>query len=328
MSKRFDLSLLSTYRRELMGFSAIGILMCHAYGNNVHLDTPFYQILSLGSLGTPMFFLLSGLGIYYSLNKNKETTFRWIINRLIKLFVPYSVVILPFFIYDAIIRDLSVVDFLLRFSTIGYWMGKGGAWFVAFLVPLYLVSPLWHKIMSKTHYKLLFTLLIIVFMIVLGHLIPSYSVAIHKGMFFFVGYYLATYTMISNKYRISYFWIYVVSGILIIASRVFPSLFYLPWFWPLLFPCMTMVCDICKIPWLHPLKNIQSFMGGICYESYLTNVSLPAVIPAFSLFVGNVDIAGGGYLRYLLIVVTGILLSYYLNKVNKHLLSLIFITSK
>ena len=38
--------------------------------------------------------------------------------------------------------------------------------------------------------------------------------------------------------------------------------------------------------------------------------------------------SGGGYLRYLLIVVTGILLSYYLNKVNKHLLSLIFITSK
>ena len=68
--------------------------------------------------------------------------------------------------------------------------------------------------------------------------------------------------------------------------------------------------------------------GGVCYESYLTNVSLPAVIPAFSLFVGNVDIAFGGYLRYLLIVVIGILLSYYLNKVNKHLLSLIFVTSK
>ena len=41
-------------------------------------------------------------------------------------------------------------------------------------------------------------------------------------------------------------------------------------------------------------------MGGICYESYLTNVSLPAVIPAFSLFVGNVDIAGGGVFEILI----------------------------
>lgn len=324
MRKHFDLALLSEYRKELMGFSAIGILMCHAYGNNVHLVTPFYQILSLGSLGTPMFFLLSGLGIYYSLNKNKDTTFRWIINRLIKLFVPYTVVILPFYIYDAIIRDLSVVDFLLRFSTIGYWMGKGGAWFVAFLVPLYLVSPFWHKIMSNTNNKFLVTMGVVIFMVVLGHIIPSYSVAIHKGMFFFIGYYLASYTMVPNKYTINYLWIFLVSGLFIIVSRVFPSLFSLPWFWPLLFPCMTMVCDICKNPHLRSFKNIQAFMGGICYESYLTNVSLPAVIPAFSLFIGNVNIMGGGYLRYLLIVMIGIILSCCLNKVNKYLLSAIF----
>ena len=67
---KIDLSLLSKYRTELMGFSAIGILMCHACGNDVAMPIVLYQICSLGQLGVSIFFLLSGMGMYYSLMKN------------------------------------------------------------------------------------------------------------------------------------------------------------------------------------------------------------------------------------------------------------------
>lgn len=67
-----DLSLLSKYRTELMGFSAIGIIMCHACGNNVAMPSILWQICSLGQLGVPIFFLLSGLGMYYSLLKTER----------------------------------------------------------------------------------------------------------------------------------------------------------------------------------------------------------------------------------------------------------------
>ena len=67
-----DLSLLSKYRTELMGFSAIGILMCHATGNNVAMPSVLWQICSLGQIGVSIFFLLSGMGMYYSLLKTER----------------------------------------------------------------------------------------------------------------------------------------------------------------------------------------------------------------------------------------------------------------
>lgn len=64
-----NLALLSKYRQELMGFSAVGIIMCHACGNNVAMPTILWQICSLGQIGVSMFFFLSGMGMYYSLCK-------------------------------------------------------------------------------------------------------------------------------------------------------------------------------------------------------------------------------------------------------------------
>lgn len=69
---KIDLSLLSKYRTELMGFSAIGILMCHACGNHVAMPSIIFQICSLGQLGVSIFFLLSGMGMYYSLQKTEQ----------------------------------------------------------------------------------------------------------------------------------------------------------------------------------------------------------------------------------------------------------------
>ena len=54
-----------------MGFSAVGIIMCHACGNNVAMPTILWQICSLGQIGVSMFFFLSGMGMYYSLCKKR-----------------------------------------------------------------------------------------------------------------------------------------------------------------------------------------------------------------------------------------------------------------
>ena len=65
------LSLLSKYRQDLMGFSANGIIMCYACGNDVAMPTILWQICSLGQIGVSMFFFLSGMGMYYSLCKKQ-----------------------------------------------------------------------------------------------------------------------------------------------------------------------------------------------------------------------------------------------------------------
>ena len=54
---KIDLSLLSKYRTELMGFSSTSILMCHDCGNNVAMTNFLYPICSLGQLGVSVFIL-------------------------------------------------------------------------------------------------------------------------------------------------------------------------------------------------------------------------------------------------------------------------------
>lgn len=67
MGRRFNLSLLSTYRKELMGVSAIAVILCHANGRGVLLPPILQHVFDFGNLGVDVFLLLSGIGMYFSL---------------------------------------------------------------------------------------------------------------------------------------------------------------------------------------------------------------------------------------------------------------------
>lgn len=70
MKKNIELNRLSKYRKELMGFSALLILVCHAYA---YIDLPplLGYVLSIGNIGVDCFLFLSGMGLWYSLSKFK-----------------------------------------------------------------------------------------------------------------------------------------------------------------------------------------------------------------------------------------------------------------
>lgn len=61
---------LSKYRRELMGFSALMIFVCHAYAY-IELLSVLGYALSIGNIGVDCFLFLSGLGMWYSLSKSQ-----------------------------------------------------------------------------------------------------------------------------------------------------------------------------------------------------------------------------------------------------------------
>ena len=63
----FNLNKISQHRQELMGFSAILILICHAVGNGVKMPTVLSILLNFGNIGVDIFLFLSGMGLLYSL---------------------------------------------------------------------------------------------------------------------------------------------------------------------------------------------------------------------------------------------------------------------
>ena len=79
-----DLSLLFKYRKFLMGFAALWILMTHEW-QIVTNETSFFFVTEnfikrIGFCGVDIFLLLSGMGLYYSLEKNSVSRFYY--NRL------------------------------------------------------------------------------------------------------------------------------------------------------------------------------------------------------------------------------------------------------
>lgn len=67
--KTFNLDRINSYRKELMGISAIGILVVHAIRKEVALSSIVQHILSLGGYGVDVFILLSGIGMAFSTAK-------------------------------------------------------------------------------------------------------------------------------------------------------------------------------------------------------------------------------------------------------------------
>ncbi len=151
ISLKFNLSLLSDYRTEIMGFAALCIILCHANVAGVSMPAPIHYLLGLGNVGVDIFLFVSGLGMYYSLAKRgiincKEHLNRggvkcWYLDRYRRILVPYFIITFPWWVYYALSRQVGLSGFLLHVSTLGYWFWHYGAWYVALLVPVYLLTP-------------------------------------------------------------------------------------------------------------------------------------------------------------------------------------------
>lgn len=297
----FNLKDISTYRTSLMGIATVGILMCHAtsYGS----DKPFlFGILGLGQLGVLLFFFLSGIGIYYSLSPKNVSrgAMLWYKKRFVRLLVPYI------FIYGAalIIESLSngsssFWEFVYKLSTISYWFGDSGCWFIAVIIPMYLIAPLWKQMLESVKYPLIPTSIIVSAMLLSNTL---FSEAFAQGAFFFLGFYMGKHVF--HGHEISQW-----GGIGIsLATFGMLTIYYLMGIGKLLviiFPMVILLC--CKLlsffrdTWVFEVFN---GLGKVSLESYLFNVTLIIWIDYFHLLPASVY----SY-RYVFVVCFGVIFS-------------------
>lgn len=308
----FNLHLFSKYRTELMGFATILILLCHAKSNGVQLPHIIEKILALGQTGVELFLFLSGIGIYYSLalSKNKIKISHWYYKRIMRLMLPYWLICGPSFIFILLKGEITLLSFIGKFTTIGYWFGEQCAWFVATIIPLYLISPALLKLFKLKCTNFAFFCLIICLYLILffnklhffGDVIAiqHFIQAITVTPSFILGFFIAP--LIADRKELS---IKNITTIIIIVV-IFWSIIYLLlgskqyWLFVLIF-----AAAICKL--LERCNRITSktlaFLGSISLESYLLNTTLPAYIK------------GHGNLYYLIIVVIGIIGAWIINKV-------------
>ena len=176
--QRFKIEDISTYRSELMGFAILWIMSFHFEFIQIF---PVHFLTQFGYAGVEIFMVVSGLGLYYSLEKD---------NNVIHFYKRRFFRIIPIYyllgIADSIIvyKD-NLITYLFRYSTIGYWIDSYyGDWYIPSLMMLYFFAPIIKKIVDKEDKVFLTIFIVIILSIVL--LLGIYYNYIDRPHYFFI----------------------------------------------------------------------------------------------------------------------------------------------
>lgn len=131
-----------------------------------------------------IFFILSGISLYFSYSKNENPTV--FLKRRLKRLLPYYCVFYFFvFFIKNILQNFNPAQFLLNFSTLDFWFnGLGNApWFLCGILVVYLSYPLLYNLFFKEykHKKYYLTAAIVAILFLTYFLIKVFP---HLGIFF------------------------------------------------------------------------------------------------------------------------------------------------
>jgi len=257
MKKPFKIEDISTYRSELMGWAILWIMMLHFTFTQIK---PLGFLAQFGYAGVEIFMLVSGFGLFFSLDKDRDIT-KFYKKRLLRIFPTYY--ILGVFASILLYHD-NIVTYLFRYSTIGFWTGGAyGEWYIPSIVLLYIVAPFLKKLFDK---KLSKVIIFICSLCILASFIIVKSNIITKGEpHFFLLYRVPAFIFgmacaywIKEKSSSKYYYLILLVGIPFFAL-LFPlhhdiynfkylSVFFLL---PLFTICFILISKLAK--WFNPI---------------------------------------------------------------------------
>lgn len=148
-------NIISQYRGELMGIAIIGVCLLHAFAWAEMGDTTLCKAISPFAriAFTEGFLFLSGFGLVYSFSKNSSKR-AFYLKRFNRVLLPYVMMGLPFFLYGWIDGDISFQQFLLKITSLYFWVyGNDGMWYISMSVALYAIFPFIYKFMFDSRHE-------------------------------------------------------------------------------------------------------------------------------------------------------------------------------
>lgn len=178
MKHFFNINEISFHRSELMGWAILWIMMLHFTFTQLH---PIGFIAQYGFAGVDIFMLVSGMGLYFSLD-NSNSTIDFYIKRLLRIFPTYYIFGV---IYSIFLFHDNLLLFLFRYTTIGFWTGyKYGEWYIPSIVMLYLWAPLIKK--GFDHKRFLILGVAIAAILLLAYFLVDKEYLLNREHFFFL----------------------------------------------------------------------------------------------------------------------------------------------
>lgn len=163
-----DTNLLLKYRRTIMGVAALLIYVGHVWepmlGECLGVSFIEYFIKLTGFVGVDFFLFLSGIGLYYAIQKHDLLTFYG--RRIKRTYIPFLITAIAMLIVNKWTPDIffkNITGYNFLFENIYTLL-----WFVPAIMIFYLLFPLYYKYFDKAKNKYLFTAVIIVVWLILS----------------------------------------------------------------------------------------------------------------------------------------------------------------
>lgn len=330
---QFSVNLLSRYRTHLMGFATLLILFGHSKGNGVLMPGWMQSLCGLASVGVDIFLLVSGLGLWYSLNSQKNNLLatppiqslnlygvsKWYHRRYKRILIPYFLIAGLAAVLQ-VYRGDDVFSVLLKFSTLDYWLHHRGAWYIAMLIPLYAFTPIYNLVCKRIEYSKTFQLFFVFLLValmdchchfqlpILNNVVENIRFVLYHLPAFFIGFFLAPYAK-ENK-SISVLYMFLLPVVVLIAMVTYKF-----GYWPglIVFPLVVILCRLFQYT-STLIMTMLDFFGKISLESYLFNGVMGSWIVFYLPSLYESELNYGNYLFYALVLVLGTISAFLVHK--------------
>ena len=282
----FPFRLISEQRSLLMGWAILFIMLSHAFSpswaNIPFLHTIAGKGFALNDVGG--FLFLSGFGLYYSFQRNGHIL-SFYKKRISRLYIPFLIVALPFYIISLLIGEIDLIKFVLSETGLFFFVyGNNGMWYISLSLLLYLIFPLIYYILFKRGYVTANTIVVLVlsilFIFFFRLYLPAYyrlvAIGLVKIPLFIVGIYTG-YLAVNEKVlsRIGGGGLVACVILLWVLSKHFPQLEFLYKDSIVLvgIPCIAFFFHLCSKN-VQPVCKVFEWLGSYSLELYMLHMLL------------------------------------------------------
>ena len=333
----YGMDLVSRYRGEIYGFLILWIMLFHGCVVDVYFftDTPVLKYLGIfinhGNAGVEGFFLLSGISLYYSFQKNREIG-QYIRKRLFKIYLPVLIIGGISWIIFLFLGENSVWHVILNLSGLRFFFdGNQEIWFVSMILIFYLLYPYIYAfifkddsgkgVLVRTILLMLLVMVVIYSITAIPTAVDAYrrtEIGLTRLPVFILGCGIGKF--VYEKRRISLLgWIVIAivcfAAFVIIEQVVFLDPYrrfvLMPAGVPLVFLLALMMSklpDLMRVPF--------RFLGQMTLELYVMHTVLRRFYKSNLLFFGYRE---GSWRRYLLKIALSIVLSWFVILLEKQI---------
>lgn len=258
--------------------------------------------------------------MYYSIeaNSGKNDLKSWYMKRFNRIIIPYSIIMIPYYCLRCVLNKYGVMKFFYYFSTLGYWCEHDGIWYVAMMIPLYIVTPLITRTLDRARHRYVPTSVIIIaisicYVVLENSFVSSditynISFVLKRAPLYFAGLCIGKYVM--QKRHISWMWIAMLAIVQFVLYFT-PLRSYLYTYGILAIVLSLCICNGFQLIKCGIAKRALSSIGGVSLESYILNVVLIDLASLINRNMSDIKMNYGNYLSYGLVMVFGVISAYY-----------------